>query len=117
MLRIVFDLGEMYGLDDLRDIHAEATSESLLESVPTADGLLGRSSPRLDRPFGRGLLFVRAPEQHPVSAGLEHLVQVVDASDMVALFGAPRLDDERGRIARFGSDREELGGTARGLEL
>src|SRR5205823_1918351 len=106
-----------FSSEDWRDVHAEATSESLLESVPTADGIPGRPSPRLDGPFGRGLLLVRAPQQHPVSAALEHLVQVVDAADMVAQFGAPRLDDERGRIERFVSERDELRGPARGLEF
>src|SRR5439155_26422188 len=50
VLRIGFALGEMESLEDRRDVHAEATSESLLESVPTADRIPGRPSPRLDVP-------------------------------------------------------------------
>src|SRR5437867_2446264 len=105
VFRVVFDLGEMQGLQHGRDVHPESPAKTLLQSIPPTDGILRESTPRFDGPVRGWLLLVGASEGHPVSARLEHLVQVVDASEVVPELRAPRLDDERGRIKSLVAER------------
>src|SRR5438309_5021488 len=80
-------------------------------------GFLRGSTPRFNRPFGRRLLLVRAPEKHPVAARLEHRMQVVDAPKVIPELRAPRLDDERGWIERLVTKRQKLRRSARRLQM
>src|SRR6266566_7028308 len=63
------------------------------------------------------LLLVCAPQEHPVAVGLEHLMQVVDAPEVVAQLRAPRLHDERGRVQRLVTERLKLRRPARRLQV
>src|SRR5437867_12531125 len=96
-------------------VHAEAPAQPFLQSIPTAHGILRGSTPRLNRPFGRRLLLVRAPEKHPVAARLEHRAQVADAPKVILELRAPRLDDERWWIERLVTERQKLRRSARRL--
>src|SRR5438876_639037 len=49
VLRVVGQLGEPEGLEQRRHVDAEASTKSLLEPVPAADGIVGRTAP------GRGV--------------------------------------------------------------
>src|SRR5437667_11663184 len=83
VFRVVFDLGEMQGLQHGRDVHPESPAKTLLQSIPPTDGILRGSTPRFNGPVRGRLLFVGAPERHPVSVRFEHLMQVADASEVV----------------------------------
>src|SRR2546428_6763698 len=96
VFRVVFDLGEMQGLQHGRNVHAESPAKTLLQSIPPTDGILRGSTPRLNGPVRGRLLLVRASQGHPVSARLEHLVQVVDASEVVPELRAPDLTTSAG---------------------
>src|SRR5436309_15855005 len=97
VLRVVLDLGQMQGLQDRRNVHAEPTAQSFLQTVPPADRVFRGPSPGFDRAVHCRLLLVCGPQEHPVAVGLEHLMQVVDAPEVVEQLRAPRLHDERGR--------------------
>src|SRR5213594_4311470 len=98
-------------------VHAESPAQPFLQSIPPANGILRGSTPRFNRPFGRRLLLVRAPEKHPVAARLEHRMQVVDAPKVIPELRAPRLDDERGWIERLVTKRQKLRRSARRLQM
>src|SRR3989442_91230 len=98
VFRVVFDLGEMQGLQHGRDVHPESSAETLLQSIPPTDGILRGSTPRFNGPVRARLLLAGASEGHPLSAPLGHLLQVVDASQVVSRLRAPRLEDDRRRI-------------------
>jgi len=55
-------------------------------------------SPFFNGPLGGGLLFVGAAQQHPVAFGLQHGVQIVEATQVVAQLGFADLHHQRGRI-------------------
>src|SRR3989442_15018319 len=117
VFRVVFDLGEMQGLQHGRDVHPESPAKTLLQSIPPTDGILRGSTPRFNGPVRGRLLLVGASEGHPVSARLEHLVQVVDASEVVPKLRAPRLDDERGRIKSLVTERLKFRCPTRRLQV
>src|SRR5437867_2953695 len=77
-------------------VHAEAPAQPFLQSIPPANGILRGSTPRFNRPFGRRLLLVRAPEKHPVAARLEHRMQVVDAPKVIPELVLPDLTTSEG---------------------
>src|SRR5436190_245981 len=70
-----------------RHVHSKAAAQALLHSVPAADRIPGRPSPRLHRSLCRRFLLVRAAERHPVTMLLEHRVQVVDRTQLIAELG------------------------------
>src|SRR2546430_10145174 len=105
VFRVVFDLGEMQGLQHGRNVHPESPAKTLLQAVPPTDGILRGSTPRFNGPVRGRLLLLGASEGRPVSVRLEHLVQVVDASEVVPNLRAPRLDYERGRIKSLVTER------------
>src|SRR2546421_13041211 len=117
VLRVVLDLGQMQGLQDRRDVHTEPAPQSLLQAVPPGNRVLWRSSPGFNGPIRRGLLFVCASQRHPVAVRLQHLVQVVDAPEVVSELRAARLHDERRRIQCLVTERLKLGCAARCLQL
>src|SRR3989442_3465732 len=117
VFRVVFDLGEMQGLQHGRDVHPESPAKTLLQSIPPTDGILRGSTPRFNGPVRGRLLVVGVPEGHPVAGRLEHLVKVVDASEVVPKLRAPRLDDERGRIKSLVAERLKFRCPARRLQL
>src|ERR1035437_4821344 len=63
---VVLHLGEPEGLEQRRPVHTEASPQPLLEAAPAAHGVARGAPPRLDCPLGRRLLFVGAPQPHPV---------------------------------------------------
>src|SRR3989449_3336372 len=117
VFRVVFDLGEMQGLQRGRNVHPESPAKTLLQSIPPTDGILRGSTPRFNGPVRGRLLLVGASEGHPFSARLEHLVQVVDASEVVPKLRAPRLDDERGRIKSLVTERLKFRCPTRRLQV
>src|SRR5437899_7853674 len=68
VFRVVFDLGEMQGLQHGRDVHTESPAKTLLQSVPPTDGILRGSTPRPNGPVRGRLRPVGASERHPRSA-------------------------------------------------
>src|SRR2546426_11627690 len=105
VLRVVLDLGQMQGLQDRRNVHTEPAPQSLLQAVPPGNRVLWRSSPGFDGPIRRGLLFVYASQRHPVAVRLQHLMQIVDALEVVSELRAAGLHDERRRIQCLVTER------------
>src|SRR2546427_10501299 len=62
VLRDVFDLGEMQGLQHGRAVHPESSAETLLQSTPPTHGILRGSTPRFNGPVRGRLLLVGASE-------------------------------------------------------
>src|SRR3989304_4281269 len=84
VLLIVLDLSESERFHHGWHIHPEAPAKALLQTVPTADRILWRSTPGLHSPFLCGLLLVRSTQPHPIAVLLERCVQVCDTAQMVA---------------------------------
>ena len=70
-------------------------------------GLSG-AAPRFNGPLGGGLLLVRASQEHPITVGLEHRVQVGEAAEVVSQLGLSHLDNQGRRVECFVAKRHEL---------
>jgi hypothetical protein len=75
-----------------------SASHPLLDPIPAADGIVGRSPPRLDRSLDSGLPLVSAAQRHPVTPLLEVRVEIVDAAQSIAQLTLPHRDDEYRRL-------------------
>jgi len=110
----VLDLGQAQRLEHRRDVVPEPAPQALLEAVPASDGIVGRSSPRLDGPCLGRFLLVGVPERHPVAELGQHRVQVLDARQVVPQLGLADLHHERGRVGFGIAVGLELAATGRG---
>src|SRR3954453_23910277 len=85
--RLRLDLGQAELGHERRHVHPEAAAQALLQAVPAADRVVRRACPRLDRALGGRLLLVAGPERHPVAVRFQHLVEILDAAQVVAKLG------------------------------
>src|SRR5439155_5196042 len=81
---VVLDFRETQRLQQRRHVHAEAPAQALLHSVPATDGVVRRPAPGLDGPLDRWPLLIGAPKRHPVPVRLQHRVQIIDGSQLIA---------------------------------
>src|SRR6187402_610281 len=114
---LVAQFGEAEGLQQRRQVHAEAAAISLARAVPASDRVGLRATPCLDRARCRILLLVGGSERHPVAPRGEPGVQIVDRSEPVAQPGRPHLADELGRVGRLVAVHLVRGGARRRLQL
>src|SRR5205814_1304097 len=112
VLRVVLDLGQMQGLQDRRNVHAEPTAQSFLQTVPPADRVFRGPSPGFDRAvhcrlqlagaMGKSKLFGRSFASPRVSEKWAPWARIslIAFSESPRFTSTPRIASRRTRIVR-----------------
>src|SRR3989304_4050135 len=108
VLRVVLDFSESQRFHHGWHIHSEAPAKALLQTVPTADWILWRSTPGFHGSVLCRLLLVRAPQFHPIAVLLERCVQIHQGAQMIAQLRLADRDHQRGGIPCLIAIRLEL---------
>lgn len=90
----MFEFGQSEGFEEWRQVHPEPTPVPLSVAVPSADGVGFAATPRLDRPFPRGLVLVRRAKRDPVALLAQPVVKILDRARLVGQLCAADLTDE-----------------------
>ena len=72
------EFGQTEFLQQRREVHAEPPAVALAQSVPAADRIVRRASPRLDRALGRRFLLIGCAEGYPAVLPGKPRVQFFD---------------------------------------
>jgi hypothetical protein len=113
---LVLNLSQSQSRHHRWNVHRETASQTLLQSVPPPYGVVRRSGPSFNGSFLGRLLFIGAPERHPVAMGFQHRVQVVETSEVIAEFGFADPHDKGRRVKRLVAVSLVLRSSARSLQ-
>jgi uncharacterized membrane protein YoaK (UPF0700 family) len=115
--RLVGQLDQTERLQQRRHIHAEPAAVTLAQSIPTADRVGLRTSPRLDGPLGGRLVLIGCAKSNPVALSNQPGMEILDAPRAIAQPGRTHLADQRRRIGLIVAIHRVFGAAGSGRQL
>jgi hypothetical protein len=95
---VVLDLRQAKCFEYGRHVGREPSSQTFLEAIPAADGIIGCAPPCFDGSFGCLFLLVGVAQRHPVPVVDQHGVEILDAREMVPELGLAHRDHQGRRV-------------------
>src|ERR1700683_877668 len=94
---VVGEFGQAEFFQQWRQVHAEPPAVAVAQSVPAADWIVRRPSPRLDRAIGRRFLLIRRAEGNPAVLLRKPRGEVLDRPQVVSEGRGANLAHQRRR--------------------